>query len=238
MKEASDSNVDLCAVGFLYRYGYFTQTLAMDGQQIANYEAQNFGQLPIDRVLDENGNQIVVDVPYLDYYVHAFLWRVNVGRISLYLLDTDNEMNSEFDRSITHQLYGGDWENRLKQEILLGIGGILTLKKLGIKKDVYHCNEGHAALINVQRICDYVAEGLTYDQAIDWYALHLSTPYTLRFLPVTITSTKVFSASTWVVILPKWASLGMTLWILAATIRATRANASVCPYLLATLLRK
>ena len=182
LKEASDSNVDLCAVGFLYRYGYFTQTLAMDGQQIANYEVQNFGQLPIDRVLDENGNQIVVDVPYLDYYVHAFLWRVNVGRISLYLLDTDNEMNSEFDRSITHQLYGGDWENRLKQEILLGIGGILTLKKLGIKKDVYHCNEGHAALINVQRICDYVAEGLTYDQAIELvrasslYTVHTPVP--------------------------------------------------------------
>ena len=112
-------------------------------------------------VMDENGNQVIVDVPYLDYFVHAFVWRVNVGRISLYLLDTDNEMNSEFDRPITHQLYGGDWENRLKQEILLGIGGILTLKKLGIKKDVYHCNEGHAALINVQRICDYVAEGLS-----------------------------------------------------------------------------
>lgn len=96
LKEASDSNVDLCAVGFLYRYGYFTQTLSMDGQQIANYEAQNFGQLPLDRVLDENGKQVVVDVPYLDYYVHAYLWRVNVGRISLYLLDTDNEMNSEF----------------------------------------------------------------------------------------------------------------------------------------------
>ena len=167
LKEASDSNVDLCAVGFLYRYGYFTQTLSMDGQQIANYEAQNFGQLPIERVMDENGNQVIVDVPYLDYFVHAFVWRVNVGRISLYLLDTDNEMNSEFDRPITHQLYGGDWENRLKQEILLGIGGILTLKKLGIKKDVYHCNEGHAALINVQRICDYVAEGLSYDQAIE-----------------------------------------------------------------------
>ena len=182
LKEASDSNVDLCAVGFLYRYGYFTQTLSMDGQQIANYEAQNFGQLPIDRVLDENGQQVVVDVPYLDYYVHAYVWRVNVGRISLYLLDTDNEMNSEFDRSITHQLYGGDWENRLKQEILLGIGGILTLKKLGIKKDIYHCNEGHAALINVQRICDYVAEGLTYDQAIELvrasslYTVHTPVP--------------------------------------------------------------
>ena len=182
LKEASDSNVDLCAVGFLYRYGYFTQTLSMDGQQIANYEAQNFGQLPIDRVMDADGKPLVVDVPYLDYYVHANVWRVNVGRISLYLLDTDNEMNSEFDRPITHQLYGGDWENRLKQEILLGIGGILTLKALGIKKDIYHCNEGHAALINVQRICDYVATGLTYDQAIELvrasslYTVHTPVP--------------------------------------------------------------
>ena len=182
LKEASDSNVDLCAVGFLYRYGYFTQTLSMDGQQIANYEAQNFGQLPIDRVMDANGQPLVVDVPCLDYYVHANVWRVNVGRISLYLLDTDNEMNSEFDRPITHQLYGGDWENRLKQEILLGIGGILTLKALGIKKDVYHCNEGHAALINVQRICDYVATGLTFDQSIELvrasslYTVHTPVP--------------------------------------------------------------
>ena len=182
LKEASDSNVDLCAVGFLYRYGYFTQTLSMDGQQIANYEAQNFGQLPIERVMDANGQLLIVDVPYLDYFVHANVWRVNVGRISLYLLDTDNEMNSEFDRPITHQLYGGDWENRLKQEILLGIGGILTLKALGIKKDVYHCNEGHAALINVQRICDYVATGLTFDQAIELvrasslYTVHTPVP--------------------------------------------------------------
>ena len=182
LKEASDSNVDLCAVGFLYRYGYFTQTLSMDGQQIANYEAQNFGQLPIERVMDANGQPLIVDVPYLDYFVHANVWRVNVGRISLYLLDTDNEMNSEFDRPITHQLYGGDWENRLKQEILLGIGGILTLKALGIKKDVYHCPEGHAALINVQRICDYVATGLTFDQAIELvrasslYTVHTPVP--------------------------------------------------------------
>lgn len=182
LKEASDSNVDLCAIGFLYKYGYFTQTLAMDGQQIANYEAQNFGQLPIDRVLDKNGKQLVIDVPYMDYFVHAYVWRVNVGRVSLYLLDTDNDMNIEFDRPITYQLYGGDWENRLKQEILLGIGGILTLKKLGIKKDVYHCNEGHAALINVQRTADYVAQGLTYDQAIELvrasslYTVHTPVP--------------------------------------------------------------
>ncbi len=182
LKEASDSNVDLCAIGFLYRYGYFSQSLAMDGQQIANYEAQNFGTLPLERVMDVNGQPLIVDVPYIDYIVHAYVWKVNVGRISLYLLDTDNELNSEFDRSITHQLYGGDWENRLKQEILLGIGGILTLKALGIKKDVYHCNEGHAALINVQRLCDYVAEGLSFDQAIELvrasslYTVHTPVP--------------------------------------------------------------
>lgn len=182
LKEASDSNVDLCAVGFLYRYGYFTQSLAMDGQQVANYEAQNFGQLPIDRVMDADGKPMVVEVPYMDYFVHANIWRVNVGRISLYLLDTDTEMNSEFDRSITHQLYGGDWENRLKQEILLGIGGILTLKALGIKKEIYHCNEGHAALINVQRISDCVATGLDFDQAVELvrasslYTVHTPVP--------------------------------------------------------------
>ena len=182
LKEASDSNVDMCGVGFLYRYGYFTQSLSMDGQQIANYEAQNFGSLPLDRVKDENGQPLVLDVPYLDYYVHAYVWRVNVGRVPLYLLDTDNEMNSEFDRPITYQLYGGDWENRLKQEILLGIGGVLLLKRLGIKKDVYHCNEGHAALCNVQRLCDYVESGMSFDEALEvvrassLYIVHTPVP--------------------------------------------------------------
>lgn len=178
LKEASDSNVDMCAVGFLYRYGYFTQTLSMDGQQIANYEAQNFGSLPIERQMDADGNPLTVEVPYMDYKVYASVWRVNVGRIKLYLLDTDNDRNSEFDRPITHALYGGDWENRLKQEILLGIGGVLTLKKLGIKKDVYHCNEGHAALCNVQRLLDYVHEGLTFNQALE--LVRASSLYTVH----------------------------------------------------------
>ena len=182
LKEASDSNVDLCAVGFLYRYGYFKQSLSMDGQQVAQYEAQNFNALPIEREVDEHGNPIVVDVPYLDYTVHAYVWRVNVGRIKLYLLDTDNDMNSPYDQSITHALYGGDWENRLKQEIMLGVGGMLTLKKLGIKKQVYHCNEGHAALCNLQRLCDYVESGLTFNQAMELvrasslYTVHTPVP--------------------------------------------------------------
>ncbi len=167
LKEASDCNVDMTAIGFLYRYGYFTQTLSPEGQQIANYEAQNFSNLPLTQVLNEDGNPMVVDVPYPGREVHAYLWKVAVGRINLYLLDTDNDMNSEWDRSITHQLYGGDWENRIKQEIMLGIGGMLALKKLGIKKDVYHCNEGHAAFINVQRLVDLVAEGLTLNEALE-----------------------------------------------------------------------
>ena len=182
MKEASDSNVNMCGVGFLYRYGYFKQTLSMDGQQIAQYDAQNFSSLPVERVLDENGQPLVVDVPYMNYQVHAYVWVMNVGRIKLYLLDTDNEMNSEFDKPITHALYGGDNENRLKQEILLGIGGMLTLKKLGIKKDVYLCNEGHAALCNLQRLIDYIKEGLSFNEALELvrasslYTVHTPVP--------------------------------------------------------------
>ena len=182
MKEASDSNVNMCGVGFLYRYGYFKQTLSMDGQQIAKYDAQNFNSLPVERVLDENGQPMVVDVPYMNYQVHAYVWAMNVGRIKLYLLDTDNDMNSEFDRPITHALYGGDNENRLKQEILLGIGGMLTLKKLGIKKEIYHCNEGHAALCNLQRLIDYIKEGLSFNEALELvrasslYPVHTPVP--------------------------------------------------------------
>ena len=182
MKEASDSNVNMCGVGFLYRFGYFKQTLSMDGQQIAKYDAQNFNSLPVERVLDENGQPMVVDVPYMNYQVHAYVWVMNVGRIKLYLLDTDNDMNSEFDRPITHALYGGDNENRLKQEILLGIGGMLTLKKLGIKKEIYHCNEGHAALCNLQRLIDYIKGGLSFNEALELvrasslYTVHTPVP--------------------------------------------------------------
>ncbi len=169
VKEASDSNIDFCAVGFLYRYGYFTQTLSADGSQEANYEAQNFDLLPIEAVKEEDGSQVILAVPYHDNLtVYARVWQVNVGRVKLYLLDTDFDKNSEYDRSITHRLYGGDWENRIKQEYLLGIGGILLLDKLGIKRDIYHCNEGHAALIAAQRMCDLIEkEGLTFPQALE-----------------------------------------------------------------------
>ena len=134
---------------------------------------------------------------------------MNVGRIKLYLLDTDNDMNSEFDRPITHSLYGGDWENRLKQEILLGIGGMLALKKMGIKKDIYHCNEGHAALCNLQRLCDYIEEdGLNFNQALSWFALLLSILFILQCQLVMTTLTRLSSASTWWLSTASWYLLG------------------------------
>ena len=173
----------MTAVGFLYRYGYFTQSLSVDGQQIANYEAQNFGNLPIIQVKNDDGTPMILDVPFHDRSIYSNIWKVAIGRINLYLLDTDIEANSEFDRSITHQLYGGDWENRMKQEYMLGIGGILLLNKLGIKKDVYHMNEGHAAFINIQRLLDYVNEkNLPFNVALELvrssslYTVHTPVP--------------------------------------------------------------
>lgn len=183
IKEASDSCVPMTAVGFLYRFGYFTQSLSVDGQQIANYEPQNFNQLPIEQVMEENGRPMILEVPYPGRTIYSHVWRVNVGRMKLYLMDTDFDMNSEFDRVITHQLYGGDWENRIKQEYLLGIGGVLMLKKLGINSQLYHCNEGHAALLNLQRLVDYVQEkhldfnvALELVRASSLYTVHTPVP--------------------------------------------------------------
>lgn len=183
IKEASDSCVPMTAVGFLYRFGYFTQSLSVDGQQIANYEPQNFNQLPIEQVMEENGRPMILEVPYPGRTIYSHVWRVNVGRMKLYLMDTDFDMNSEFDRVITHQLYGGDWENRIKQEYLLGIGGVLMLKKLGINSQLYHCNEGHAALLNLQRLVDYVQDkhldfnvALELVRASSLYTVHTPVP--------------------------------------------------------------
>ena len=183
IKEASDSRVNMTAVGFLYRYGYFTQTLSVDGQQIANYEPQNFNQLPIEQVMEDDNRPMILEIPFPDRIVYSHIWRVNVGRMKLNLLDTHFDMNSEFARQITHQLYGGDWENRIKQEYVLGIGGVLMHKKLGIDNRLYHCNEGHAALLNLQRLVDYVTEKhLPFNVALEivrsssLYTVHTPVP--------------------------------------------------------------
>ena len=168
LKEASDKNVPMAAVGLLYRYGYFTQRLSAQGAQEATYEAQNFYKLPISPVRDEAGNWLTITIAFPGRTLSARVWKCQVGRTDLYLLDTDFEANLEEDRQITHYLYGGDWENRLKQEILLGIGGIRALRALGIKHDVFHCNEGHAAFIGIERIRDLVNhKKLSFSEALE-----------------------------------------------------------------------
>ena len=159
LKETSDMNVNLVAVGLLYRYGYFTQRLTPQGNQVAGYDAQDFMKIPGEPVLDENGNWKTVQMSFPGRQLSARIWKVAVGRTDLYLLDTDFEANSPEDRSITHQLYGGDWENRLKQEILLGIGGVRALRSLGLNPTVYHYNEGHAAFAGLERLREFMQDG-------------------------------------------------------------------------------
>ncbi len=158
LKQASDSNKNLFAVGLLYRFGYFKQVLTHFGEQIADYNAQKFTQLPILPLRDENGDWVVVKVALPGRTVMAKAWQVNVGRIKLYLLDTDTKENSFEDQHITHQLYGGDNENRLKQEMILGLGGIRLINSLGLKPNIYHNNEGHAAFSGLERLRNYIDE--------------------------------------------------------------------------------
>ena len=168
LKEASDKNTPMVAVGLLYRYGYFTQQLSAQGSQVATYEAQNFYKLPISPVRDESGNWVTVQVALPGRTLSARVWKCQVGRTDLFLLDADYEANREEDRQITYYLYGGDWENRLKQELLLGVGGIRALVKMGIKQEVYHCNEGHAAFIGLERIRNLIArKRLSFSEALE-----------------------------------------------------------------------
>jgi phosphorylase/glycogen(starch) synthase len=168
MKEASDSNKNMIGIGLLYRYGYFTQEISIFGDQIAKSHAQKFSHMPLVPLRDAEGNWLMVSIAFPGRTMHAKVWRVDVGRVPLYLLDTDIPENNDIDKSVTHQLYGGDWENRLKQELLLGVGGIRMLEALKIKPEVYHLNEGHAAFIGVERLKDLVQrEKLWFNQAVE-----------------------------------------------------------------------
>ncbi len=168
LKEASDSNCNMVAVGLLYRYGYFEQSISLHGDQINNFPPQKFTKLPIQPVRDEQGEWVKITVGLKGQIVHAKVWKLQIGRIALYLLDTDIDENEWHNRSLTHQLYGGDNEHRLRQEILLGIGGMRALKALGIQSDIYHCNEGHAAFSNLERLRDLVQhEGMNFEEALE-----------------------------------------------------------------------
>jgi len=183
LKQASDSNVNMVAVGLLYRMGYFKQIISLNGEQIVDYQRQHFAHLPMSPVLDENGKSRKISVFLPGRAVYAKIWQVNVGRIKLFLLDTDIVENREDDRMITHQLYGGDNENRLRQEMILGVGGIRALDLMGLMPKLYHCNEGHAAFIGLERLRRFIAvknftfaDGVEVVRASTLFTTHTPVP--------------------------------------------------------------
>jgi len=166
LKEASDYNYSMVGVGLLYRYGYFHQVVTSSGEQIAHQDFQDFSKIPVVPVRDDEGNWISVQIILPGRTLHARVWKTQIGRIPLYLLDADYEANKPVDRTITHELYGGDDENRFKQELLLGIGGVRVLRKMGIYTDLYHLNEGHAAFTGLERLREYIQDhNLTFPEA-------------------------------------------------------------------------
>lgn len=175
-KEASDLGVPLIGVGFMYPQGYFHQRMSNDGWQEEHYEQVSWTEAPIEPALTPEGRPCITAVPIGDRTVLAAVWRVRLGRVRLYLLDTDLAENAPWDRELSARLYGGDRETRIQQEIILGIGGVRALRALGIAPRVWHLNEGHAAFVALQRIREQLERGLTFDEALA--AVRRSTAFT------------------------------------------------------------
>lgn len=168
LKSASDMNVPLVAVGLFYRYGYFRQKITHDGWQAENYNNIFENELALMPVLNDTGEQILVMIHMRGREVYAQAWLAQIGRISLYLLDTHIEQNAEVDRFVTGHLYGGDTETRIVQEKILGIGGVRLLRQLGIKPSVYHLNEGHSAFLTLELAREFLNEnpGKSFAEAV------------------------------------------------------------------------
>jgi starch phosphorylase len=177
-KSASDLGIPFIAVGILYRQGYFTQTIDAQGNQIAHYAPTHFDDLPVAPARDKGGREIHVHVDMPGRRVVLRVWKAKAGHVTLYLLDSDLPENAEADRRITHQLYGGDRNTRIQQEIVLGIGGVRALKAVGLQPTVWHCNEGHPAFMVLERARDLVEQGLTFDAALE--AVAANTVFTMH----------------------------------------------------------
>lgn len=176
-KAASDLGLPFIGVGFLYPQGYFTQRIDSEGQQVAEYEKIDFGEVPAVPARDVHGNEILVQVDLPGRTVHAKIWHIQVGRIPIYLMDTDVEQNAPQDRELSARLYGGDQEMRISQEIVLGIGGVRAIDALGYKPAVWHMNEGHSAFLGLERVRRKVQdEGLSFDEAVE--AVRADTVFT------------------------------------------------------------
>src|SRR4051812_13351289 len=165
-KEASDLGVPLIGVGFMYPQGYFHQSVSPEGWQQEIYERLNWNNAPIEPAVTPDGSPCIVPVPLGNRSVLVQVWRVRLGRVKLYLLDTDLEENAPWDRELSARLYGGDRETRIQQEIILGVGGVRALKALGATPAVWHLNEGHAAFVVLQRIRDMIEQGQSFDAAL------------------------------------------------------------------------
>ena len=169
-KAVSDLGVPFVAIGLLYRQGYFTQRIDASGNQIANYPVTSFSELPIEKAIDEDGNQIYIEVELPARMVKLKVWQTMAGHTRMYLLDSNLTENSEADRQITYQLYGGDKTMRIQQEIVLGIGGVRLIWTLGLKPSVWHINEGHAAFMILERCRQLVESGMDFDSALELVA--------------------------------------------------------------------
>ena len=168
LKSASDLGIPLVAVGLMYKNGYFHQRIDKDGIQHPEYKDLNLADLPIHPVKDKDGNDFITYVKFPARRIYLKVWQINVGRIKLYLLDSDIDINAEEDRGTTAKLYGGDQEMRIRQEIILGMGGVNTLKKLGLTPTVYHMNEGHSAFLNLELIKNTIRDKqVSFDIARD-----------------------------------------------------------------------
>jgi starch phosphorylase len=167
LKECSDLNVPLVAVGFMYPEGYLLQRIREDGWQENITEVLQREAAAINKVIDENGTQLIVKVPLIEPPIYVAVWRVDVGRVPLYLMDTDIDLNEPWHREISARLYIGDLEQRLRQEIVLGVGGAKVLDNLGIKRFLLHLNEGHAAFALLEQIRDRISQGMDFDTAVD-----------------------------------------------------------------------
>ena len=175
-KESSDLGVPLVGVGFLYPQGYFHQRISADGWQQAKYESFSLSDTAIRPAFSADGQTIFVRVPLAERSIDVAVWKVDVGRVSLYLMDTNVESNEPWDRELSARLYGGDQENRILQEIVLGIGGVRILHALGLRPTVFHANEGHAAFLMLERLREYRESGLSFENAVD--AVRASTVFT------------------------------------------------------------
>jgi starch phosphorylase len=166
-KEISDLGLPFVGVGFIYPEGYFRQRIPPDGWQEAVYDTLNFDQVPIDPVLDAQGNHLVVQVTLRGVPTYVQVWQVRAGRVNLYLMDTNVPQNAPWDRDLSARLYGGDQETRIRQEMVLGLGGVRVLRALGIAPTAWHMNEGHSAFLVLERLRELVQAGQPFDRAVE-----------------------------------------------------------------------